>query len=147
NGAQVCPSYVGAQYPTDVQFIGNVFVEVDHQVVVLLTEVDVPSGIPSHGTGSSFVVPFLLNEGVGIQGNPAFHIQPIGQFVLDKNIAEHPASGIVLIVLINHPIRVVDGAPHKGVDIVPGVEIDRKSTRLNSSHVKISYAVFCLKKK
>src|SRR5690606_41915106 len=28
----------------------------------------------------------------------------------------------------------------------PGT-IDRKSTRLNSSHVKISYAVFCLKKK
>src|SRR5690606_41851100 len=27
------------------------------------------------------------------------------------------------------------------------VRIDRKSTRLNSSHVKISYAVFCLKKK
>src|SRR3989442_7372646 len=25
--------------------------------------------------------------------------------------------------------------------------IDRKSTRLNSSHVRISYAVFCLKKK
>src|SRR5690349_23220061 len=28
-----------------------------------------------------------------------------------------------------------------------GVLIDRKSTRLNSSHVEISYAVFCLKKK
>src|SRR5207302_10354890 len=28
-----------------------------------------------------------------------------------------------------------------------GVKKDRKSTRLNSSHVKISYAVFCLKKK
>src|SRR5699024_11423870 len=27
------------------------------------------------------------------------------------------------------------------------VRIDRKSTRLNSSHVSISYAVFCLKKK
>src|SRR5690606_24844373 len=27
------------------------------------------------------------------------------------------------------------------------LELDRKSTRLNSSHVKISYAVFCLKKK
>src|SRR5690554_7598149 len=26
-------------------------------------------------------------------------------------------------------------------------DIDRKSTRLNSSHVRISYAVFCLKKK
>src|SRR5690606_37818555 len=29
----------------------------------------------------------------------------------------------------------------------PGRHQDRKSTRLNSSHVKISYAVFCLKKK
>src|SRR5439155_21665512 len=28
-----------------------------------------------------------------------------------------------------------------------GYELDRKSTRLNSSHVAISYAVFCLKKK
>src|SRR5256886_2915307 len=28
-----------------------------------------------------------------------------------------------------------------------GQEIDRKSTRLNSSHSQISYAVFCLKKK
>src|SRR6266511_1849052 len=30
---------------------------------------------------------------------------------------------------------------------LPRLDIDRKSTRLNSSHVKISYAVFCLKKK
>src|SRR5690606_41547964 len=29
----------------------------------------------------------------------------------------------------------------------PPGRLDRKSTRLNSSHVKISYAVFCLKKK
>src|SRR2546430_10590144 len=28
-----------------------------------------------------------------------------------------------------------------------GTQIDRKSTRLNSSHSQISYAVFCLKKK
>src|SRR5690606_12424422 len=27
------------------------------------------------------------------------------------------------------------------------IDLDRKSTRLNSSHVKISYAVFCLKEK
>src|SRR5207302_7080561 len=30
---------------------------------------------------------------------------------------------------------------------IAGRPQDRKSTRLNSSHVKISYAVFCLKKK
>src|SRR5690606_39821065 len=50
-----------------------------------------------------------------------------------------------------------EGAPLLGVDHVgalgdPGDHMelggleDRKSTRLNSSHVKISYAVFCLKK-
>src|SRR5256885_4628764 len=32
-------------------------------------------------------------------------------------------------------------------DIQPLLPVDRKSTRLNSSHLVISYAVFCLKKK
>src|SRR5690348_2886844 len=36
----------------------------------------------------------------------------------------------------------VEGFPYKEI-----AEIDRKSTRLNSSHPSISYAVFCLKKK
>src|SRR5437899_9371879 len=36
---------------------------------------------------------------------------------------------------------------HRGVQQVPSVAEDRKSTRLNSSHLGISYAVFCLKKK
>src|SRR5699024_12424295 len=31
--------------------------------------------------------------------------------------------------------------------MIPAIVRDRKSTRLNSSHVSISYAVFCLKKK
>src|SRR5690606_15324573 len=48
---------------------------------------------------------------------------PVGPCLL----AHHPAGQI--------PI------PH------PDLDQDRKSTRLNSSHVKISYAVFCLKKK
>src|SRR6266700_4660742 len=34
-----------------------------------------------------------------------------------------------------------------GRETISAAERDRKSTRLNSSHVKISYAVFCLKKK
>src|SRR5215475_6625613 len=34
-----------------------------------------------------------------------------------------------------------------GMTLGSGCGSDRKSTRLNSSHVKISYAVFCLKKK
>src|SRR3989442_10688511 len=36
----------------------------------------------------------------------------------------------------------------EGEYLLAGVRVpDRKSTRLNSSHVRISYAVFCLKKK
>src|SRR3712207_6939784 len=40
---------------------------------------------------------------------------------------------------------VVAVAAHE--DVVPEHVGDRKSTRLNSSHANISYAVFCLKKK
>src|SRR5690625_6123675 len=36
---------------------------------------------------------------------------------------------------------------HRAARNVPASTSDRKSTRLNSSHVAISYAVFCLKKK
>src|SRR3712207_8793242 len=40
-----------------------------------------------------------------------------------------------------------DGRPDDDYRIVRRVIEDRKSTRLNSSHANISYAVFCLKKK
>src|SRR5690349_23808905 len=38
-------------------------------------------------------------------------------------------------------------SPTVAPDVDPNAARDRKSTRLNSSHVEISYAVFCLKKK
>src|SRR5690242_21200231 len=43
--------------------------------------------------------------------------------------------------------RVPDGLLRPGSVVQLPVERDRKSTRLNSSHMSISYAVFCLKKK
>src|SRR5690606_41849491 len=39
-----------------------------------------------------------------------------------------------------------DLPPHRPSHPAAPCRADRKSTRLNSSHVKISYAVFCLKK-
>src|SRR3712207_8881722 len=42
--------------------------------------------------------------------------------------------------------RSVNGLPDGGI-IDERIPVDRKSTRLNSSHANISYAVFCLKKK
>src|SRR5438874_9390889 len=47
-------------------------------------------------------------------------------------------------------VRAADGDSVLLVHVGPGATragLDRKSTRLNSSHVEISYAVFCLKKK
>src|SRR5438552_18037825 len=40
-----------------------------------------------------------------------------------------------------------DGSSIKGLSELHESDLDRKSTRLNSSHQIISYAVFCLKKK
>src|SRR5258708_31161257 len=56
----------------------------------------------------------------------------------------HDALPICLLVLENPALR--PGALRTGAVQVPPLR-DRKSTRLNSSHQIISYAVFCLKKK
>src|SRR3712207_7790607 len=40
-----------------------------------------------------------------------------------------------------------DGDPLPALRLDDAQHLDRKSTRLNSSHANISYAVFCLKKK
>src|SRR5690606_41311867 len=45
-----------------------------------------------------------------------------------------------IVRIVNNEMAVSTGEKY-------GEKVDRKSTRLNSSHVKISYAVFCLKKK
>src|SRR3712207_7849038 len=43
--------------------------------------------------------------------------------------------------------RLLRGEPLQRAGLRAGTVADRKSTRLNSSHANISYAVFCLKKK
>src|SRR3712207_8338720 len=45
------------------------------------------------------------------------------------------------------PVRSRHGQHEVGSGGLRRLELDRKSTRLNSSHANISYAVFCLKKK
>src|SRR5690606_41707113 len=62
-------------------------------------------------------------------------------------LADHDGPGVLatyLPALEREYAFWMDGAE----SLAPGAaHRDRKSTRLNSSHVKISYAVFCLKKK
>src|SRR5690625_7093749 len=54
-------------------------------------------------------------------------------------------SNSVVSILVEVAGQRVD--PFKGIPEGQIPPLDRKSTRLNSSHVAISYAVFCLKKK
>src|SRR5207249_11573678 len=53
-------------------------------------------------------------------------------------------GGIIGAIIVGGPLAVAFGPLGP---VVGGFLGDRKSTRLNSSHVSISYAVFCLKKK
>src|SRR2546427_2894126 len=51
-----------------------------------------------------------------------------------------------LLALVTTPRRLTDDRPDQRA-FQAATPADRKSTRLNSSHSQISYAVFCLKKK
>src|SRR5699024_12788223 len=67
-------------------------------------------------------------------------IDPIGAVVLGTIVlGEAAAAPIWLIIVITITGLVACAGDQSG-------DRDRKSTRLNSSHVSISYAVFCLKK-
>src|SRR5690625_2814408 len=80
-------------------------------------------------------------------------VDTFGSFVIGNN----PLVGFVvfvILVIIQYIVitkgaeRVSEVAARFTLDAMPGKQMrDRKSTRLNSSHVAISYAVFCLKKK
>src|SRR3989442_5593894 len=70
--------------------------------------------------------------------------KPLGYGLWDELIHASPERGDLL-----HAARrdEADGRARHHVDRPSASSRDRKSTRLNSSHVRISYAVFCLKKK
>src|SRR5699024_12175416 len=66
------------------------------------------------------------------------HEQQFAQF----NLEEHSQILKQIAKVLKKSILVDENLYYLG-----NGELDRKSTRLNSSHVSISYAVFCLKKK
>src|SRR2546430_16865217 len=74
-------------------------------------------------TATTEIYPLSLPDPLPICPPRDGHPQPRPQLVIDPLLAGHP-----------RPQRLGRGG-------------DRKSTRLNSSHSQISYAVFCLKKK
>src|SRR5439155_243881 len=69
---------------------------------------------------------------------------PFGQVARAIEIDE--TAGLLKLLVDPQTERIV-GANIVGAEAGELIHVDRKSTRLNSSHVAISYAVFCLKKK
>src|SRR5690606_39801453 len=91
-------------------------------------------------------IPRVLRPGASLPRQPG-----------DKGLCFSPRPGVgpedriqVLRLLHSvrseHPFHAARDVEKADLPVEKSVQ-DRKSTRLNSSHVKISYAVFCLKKK
>src|SRR3712207_8502377 len=73
---------------------------------------------------------------------------PIEGSGVDPSGSSARASGFGLLAGLVFPEELRRGRiEHALVFAYPYTRSDRKSTRLNSSHANISYAVFCLKKK
>src|SRR2546430_13704400 len=60
---------------------------------------------------------------------------------------EHKTRGSERIIRVTEAVQILRHFAEARESYHRGVGEDRKSTRLNSSHSQISYAVFCLKKK
>src|SRR5690606_37137083 len=101
-------------------------------------------------------VGFLINSiERGNNGNTDFEDQNVVDFGVSIGLGYEFPSGIFFQGRYNLGLTNINGSDDSDkfsysnsvFQISVGYMLDRKSTRLNSSHVKISYAVFCLKKK
>src|SRR5690242_21141342 len=67
----------------------------------------------------------------------------LADFVEPEALPDEYVKGKIYASNVSHAPM----AKYSNMIRVGNMEVDRKSTRLNSSHMSISYAVFCLKKK
>src|SRR3712207_8432566 len=89
-------------------------------------------------TATTEIYTLSLHDALPISGDEeeAKELVPIVREALRSQPSELDASYLIGFPAVSHDIS--EGSAH---------DLDRKSTRLNSSHANISYAVFCLKKK
>src|ERR1019366_9592541 len=66
-----------------------------------------------------------------------------------KKVLSEVVIGAEIMQSVNVPLEIGQTTQSITVEapVAPLIDTDRKSTRLNSSHLPISYGVFCLRKK
>src|SRR5688500_19315925 len=77
----------------------------------------------------------------------ALPIYRAGKLIQCNNSYDKKVAGVVSGAGKYKPGIILDRHLNNSNRRIPIALLDRKSTRLNSSHLVISYAVFCLKKK
>src|SRR5690606_40871946 len=95
--------------------------------------------LPSFPTRRSSDLAMAENEGTAGRETGTMRVK--------RGLAEMLKGGVIMDVVDPEQAKIAEDAGATAVMALERVPSDRKSTRLNSSHVKISYAVFCLKKK
>src|SRR3989442_13992294 len=91
-------------------------------------------------TATTEIYPLSLHDALPISGGAAYVQDLRLPGMLHARVIRPPSYDARLVVVDSAAVERMPG-------VVKVVREDRKSTRLNSSHVRISYAVFCLKKK
>src|SRR2546430_10339923 len=87
----------------------------------------------------------LVNIELGQSSNPAVEEEVLSDVASYGKQLGRIEDALLVLLAHFHPERELTADEQKALSDLKA--IDRKSTRLNSSHSQISYAVFCLKKK
>src|SRR5215216_757631 len=137
---------VDASQGVEAQTLANVYqaLDNDHEIVPVLNKVDLPAAEPDKVKQQiEDVIGLDASDAVLISAKTGLNITEVLEAIVTRLPPPKGDRGATLKALL------VDSwyDAYLGVVVLVRVVEDRKSTRLNSSHQIISYAVFCLKKK
>src|SRR5690554_6309495 len=138
NGEEIIIKEKIEDHAQGIKLVINTILNKDYGVLQDSNEIDAIGHRVLHG-GEKFTESILINDEVEKAIEDNCELGPLHN--------PHNLTGIRVCkdLMPDKPqVAVFDTAFHQ---TMPKKALDRKSTRLNSSHVRISYAVFCLKKK
>src|SRR5690606_40337756 len=105
-------------------------------------------GVLTRSAASAGTTPLSLHDALPIFGSATANVHTRTALVPANGLFEQMLGGVFHEAgHIHHQHEYTDDAAVMFQQEQQTDHLDRKSTRLNSSHVKISYAVFCLTKK